>query len=1566
MGWTRAIASPVGAGVVFVLALSGGALVHLDLPAVRRAAASRVNAALASALPGKVTIERIGSIALTHVEGIDARAEDPDGVTVLHVRGAGARIALGSLVRSLLGAGDIRVEIGPLAVEGAEINLDADASGTLRLVRTFVAPGPSAGSSRGVALSLRDVRLEHATVHGRPAGAPAIDADIAALQASLAVAPGALTIDVARASVVARRALGDAEAAGDIEAHLVRPSQGGGDLAARLAFTGKIGSLVASASAAYDGARIDAIVDVPHATPEELRTAWPSCPFAAPAAAHAEAHGALASLAVDARANVGAGTIVISGPVTVGDAVHADLHVGATRVDVHALSTSAPSSELGASGDVGVDVRPDGALASKFRLQFDGGRMGNARIPAASLSGDLSRDAKATVSGRVDASVREPGAPAQISVRLAPKGSALDVRFDASVEAPKLEDVARLGGVVRGSGKVSAHGTVDLAAGRVDAQLDASADSLSSGALQVQTAALQARLSGPLAAPRVDAQLHGEGLHAPGLDFATMQAEAHGSPASAPVSVVLTGRDAEVTASADVGLTNGASLRNVQVAVRRGGVHARAQAALVRVAGHEVRVDDAVIEGFGQPLRASVRASPFELEVHAEGRHVNLGHVARFAGAAGSVRGRLSLSADATVRASGASGHIVVDIAEGGLGEWGDAEAHLDATLDHRRASGRFEARLGDIGHLEAQSSSLEVGGTGRLTPASWRSAWGAVDVQAHVDLAKLAARLPLERLGMRTLSGSLDVSSRVARDSAGDVTPDVDVVAKTTGLAATGAGAASWHVEGTEVAAHVRVDGRTGFTAADAQLTDARGVLLTFGATSDSIPYAPLFLTDQPLMDLVRTTRVAANLGLPARDLADLPPLLGTRGMHGEVAASATFQGSLANPTIDVRGTLRRGRTDVSLLALPLDLDVSGHYDGAHAEATFDAGGRGEPVLAVQMAVDARATDVLDGLRSGVIPWRASGHAKLTKFPLQSLAYLDDRQVRGHVSGELSLDGLHDDAHASLSLASEDVRVGDVSCRSARVQATIGGGELDATARIDEAPGPSTLPAGAASPQRAEDGGFAEATAHVGAPWGARMAPSIDTSHPIDVAISAKQFRAGLLLPLASRVFSELDGRLDANAKVHVDPAAKTVRPEGTIELHDGLFELNSVGGEFHDANARIVLTQDGVIRLEDASARGLSGKIQAAATARVAGGAFAGARGVLQVPKQDPLPLIVEGVQVGQFDGQLTIAVDPDPSKSGLAVDVDVPSAHVELPLAAAHAVESLGDIPGVRIGIQRPGSDFVPIELDGDDPASRSTGSTGTPMRVAVRLGKDVQVRRGTDLDVRLGGAMAVTADQDVRASGQIHLTHGTIDVQGKPFAIEDGSVTFVGDPSNPQVKLRASWTAPDGTTVFADFVGPLKTGKVTLSSDPVLTKTEILSLILFGTADQGSGAPGSSQSSQSGSALGGAAGAAAGGAATAPVNRALGGVNQWLDNVGLAGGISTKIDTSQATPRPEVELQIARDVSVQLAWVLGNPPLGSNLDTTLFTLSWRFLRQWSMQATVGDAGTSILDFVWKHRY
>jgi hypothetical protein len=79
------------------------------------------------------------------------------------------------------------------------------------------------------------------------------------------------------------------------------------------------------------------------------------------------------------------------------------------------------------------------------------------------------------------------------------------------------------------------------------------------------------------------------------------------------------------------------------------------------------------------------------------------------------------------------------------------------------------------------------------------------------------------------------------------------------------------------------------------------------------------------------------------------------------------------------------------------------------------------------------------------------------------------------------------------------------------------------------------------------------------------------------------------------------------------------------------------------------------------------------------------------------------------------------------------------------------------------------------------------------------------------------------------------------------------------------------------------------------------------------------------------------------------------------------VTAKVDTSESeNPKPEVEVQIARDISLQIAVVLGQPPPGVNPDVTLLTVDWRFLDKWSLASTLGNAGTTIFDLLWQRRY
>jgi translocation and assembly module TamB len=847
------------------------------------------------------------------------------------------------------------------------------------------------------------------------------------------------------------------------------------------------------------------------------------------------------------------------------------------------------------------------------------------------------------------------------------------------------------------------------------------------------------------------------------------------------------------------------------------------------------------------------------------------------------------------------------------------------------------------------------------------------VQFGAHLDLARAGAYLPRRVLPFGEIAGGLVLEGSVARDTADDATPKVELTARTEGLhlvgredsasstgaqgtsaspapaqgSVGGAAAAPWRLDGVDPTVFVAVDGTTGATKVQAQLADPRGPLVTLDAESSSVPYAVLF-SDQDPAEALRRTSFKARLALPRRSLDSFPAVLGMGMLTGEFEAHASWSGSAEQPIIDAAAEVTRGHGDPAVLAMPVDLALGAHYEAGRFDTNLRATALRRTVLDARAQVQVRASDVILGFGGRSVPWTAAGRATLDRLPLQSIPALDDRQLRGFASGEAVVDGLHEDARGRVRLSFDGLQVGEVPCKSSTVTAALEAGTFDASARLDQADG------------------FLQARARAGARWGSALTPALDPTQPAEVSLSGKQFRAAFLLPFVSRWVSELDGRIDADARIEATPAegaggTPVVRPQGTLSLHDGTFELPSFGGEFHDAAATLTLAPDGLVRLDDAVARGSSGTLRAAASARIEGAALGGVRASIRVPSADPLPLIFNGVQLGSFDGDVAVQVERPGPDQAREVAVDVPSAHVQLPTASSSFdVQDLGDLDGVAVGVRREGARFVETPLDGaQSDVAGPQAVRRTPLHVGVHLG-DVEISRGTDLDVRLEGRPSIALTDKTVVGGQIRILRGTIDVRGKPFSVDPSTITFVGsDPSNPQVVLTASWVAPDGTRIYADFVGPLKTAKPKLRSEPARHQSEILALILFGTVDQ------QSNTSTTGTAQLSTVGAAAGGAATQPLNKALQGLDRALGSLGVEGGVSTRIDTSQAIPRPEVEVQIARDISLQVAWVIGSPPI-SNPDTATVTLDWHFLRKWALETTVGDQGTSIVDLVWQHRY
>lgn len=242
MPWARRVARAVTGAVVGLSLVLAGAALSLRFSQVRGLVTAKINRVLASTFVGSVTVDGIGALGLTHVEGIDAHVADASGRTLLRIEGARARVSTWTLVRSwMAGHGEVAVDIPELACARAYVTLDPDERGALRIaraleLRTDRPRGETPG--RGVRVSLSRISLEHATIHVQPNAAPPLDAEVDGAEARLRFAGHSLAIDLDRAPVVVRGLPGGVQARGQVEAHLTQPS-----LHVRALWRGAVGTI---------------------------------------------------------------------------------------------------------------------------------------------------------------------------------------------------------------------------------------------------------------------------------------------------------------------------------------------------------------------------------------------------------------------------------------------------------------------------------------------------------------------------------------------------------------------------------------------------------------------------------------------------------------------------------------------------------------------------------------------------------------------------------------------------------------------------------------------------------------------------------------------------------------------------------------------------------------------------------------------------------------------------------------------------------------------------------------------------------------------------------------------------------------------------------------------------------------------------------------------------------------------------------------------------------------------------------------------------------------------------
>jgi translocation and assembly module TamB len=1543
------LGSVIGIGVTVVASVAGGVLLHLDLPGTRRVVATQVNGILDSTLSGKIRIEHIGGIGLHGIEGLRVRVHDPDGIQVLHVDGVSVRAnAIDAARSALFGKGPIVIDVPSVAVGNVDANLDTDPKGQLRIANAFLPkkpsepPKPNEPPGRDVRVDVPSVRLGHAWVHGTPPGAPLVDADAFELAGRATLDTSAPTdiplgapkgdadpfvsAKLDRVRLVTRALPRRADPKGTIGGTFAMPAPNGHGVAFQAAFDGDIAGIPTTAEAKMSDQRLDARIDAHDRTGAQAGLVVDELAIKEPLTLHAEAHGDLPHVEGLAAVRLGEATVDAHATVDAGIKTRIQGTVSVRNVNAAAAVADAPVTKVGL--DARADVTLDGdQIHGEAAIDTLPGTVNQQLIPPVAVRGRFEGES-AHVTARVD----DKTMPTEVTVDVTPRGGEKDRRtITAAVRSriPDLHRVPEVGTKVGGSAEVDASVRLLLPEQRFEeAKARVAVSKVKEEELAVGKIEVKARASGTIKHPVIDAELHGSHLITGTLPLASVEG---GARIELDDKVVLV-RDARVSAVRPIGDTLEAKVR------------------LVRVAGPDLRLEAVEVLGVGEPVRADVTKDVSGIRAKVDAPKIDLSRVARLVGqeALGIEKGFVGVTGEGSVRRGVARGKVRVGVSElSGHGVKG-ASATVDASIEDRDVELAINANVGPTGNLALTTERLRIDGRAD-DPRSWKRVQGRVNVDGSVDLQSVTALVPAKSLPVADIRGNVTVRGRVGRDGP-EAPPETQLHVHTNGLAVAGRSAPPTKVNGVEIEApppwrlsdvdlglDVRTDGLSGLTDVAVRANDRNGSLVAMNAKA-ILPFADLIAAPARAQERLVAAPMSVRVVVPSRRLDQLPAIAGIKDARGVVDADLAVTGTALEPEVHLVARTKGVHTSAMPADIDADTDVRLDYDGEKADLAAKVSSHGKELLTAGAHLEARLHDFIDGKKDPA--WTASMKAKLAAFPLESVPQLADRRIRGKVSGEVALDDLHRDARVKGRIDLDGLAVGGAEYPKGAITIETGGGKLAAKVRLDQ------------------KDGFLDAKATTGLTWGEAVAPSLDPNQPIEASLDAKALRAAALQPFVEGAVPSLDGRIDANAKARLVPGKPGAELSGQVVFRDGTVQIAALGEELRGVRATATFAPDGTIRVNDVFARGTQGEVRADAAVKIDGTRLADATANVNIPERRPLSLAVQGQPIGELSGTIKVKASQSPDAKTTSILVEVPKMAVELPQVMKSGVQSLAPHENVRVGVFRDKQKFVMLPLEKEDLIrEEEKAADESKLAVDVRLGR-IRIERGNQLRVDLSGnpKVAIQNGQTV-LTGQISVSGGWVDVQGKKFEIEKGTVTFNGDvPPDPVVVATAGWSAPDGSRIYADFVGPVKTGKVTLRSEPPRPKNEILAMVLFGTADGANPQPPPGGKKPDGTAN---AAVGLGGGFVAE------GLTEALDD--LAGIQATaRIDTSRSNnPRPEIEFQLSPKVSVGFAHVIGTPPIAEP-DRNYANVEYRFHRNWSLETTFGDRGSALLDAIWQKRY
>lgn len=286
-----------------------------------------------------------------------------------------------------------------------------------------------------------------------------------------------------------------------------------------------------------------------------------------------------------------------------------------------------------------------------------------------------------------------------------------------------------------------------------------------------------------------------------------------------------------------------------------------------------------------------------------------------------------------------------------------------------------------------------------------------------------------------------------------------------------------------------------------------------------------------------------------------------------------------------------------------------------------------------------------------------------------------------------------------------------------------------------------------------------------------------------------------------------------------------------------DGPFRLSSLAGRATLEGGRLVAPTFG-IELENlqlaANVSGGTAALSGAASVRGGGGVELSGSLALTSPYPGDLAIRLSAARLRDpelFDTTVTGTVRVNGPLLGGAViggDVTLGRTEVRVPSTGIGADPVLHELAHVR----------EPADVRRTRERAGLTRMRPGEARRVVSYGLNLNISaqerifvRGRGLDVEMGGSLGLSgATDNIVPSGRFGLIRGRLDLLGKRFTIDEGSIELQG-ALTPYVRFLAQ-SQSDGVTAMILIEGEVVAPEIRFRSSPELPEEEVLARLLFG--------------------------------------------------------------------------------------------------------------------------------------